>query len=111
VSTNKKRRRSATQDSVVAYHEAGHAVASWHLHLKINGATIIPEGDSLGHVSHPPIPKRETQTSALLKIASGYRWRGGPWYASPEWKRNGDFALRQSVPTTGVLTIRALWTI
>lgn len=36
-----------------AYHEAGHAVASYYLHIAFTYATIIPEEDSSGHVLHP----------------------------------------------------------
>ena len=35
-----------------AYHEAGHAVASWHLGIRVTSATIVPEGTMLGSVSH-----------------------------------------------------------
>jgi hypothetical protein len=38
-----------------AIHEAGHAVASFHLHVKIKAVTIIPAGDALGHMRHAPI--------------------------------------------------------
>jgi len=40
---------------VTAIHEAGHAVASYFLHVKIKAVTIIPAEDALGEVTHPPI--------------------------------------------------------
>jgi hypothetical protein len=41
-----------------AYHEAGHAVACWHLRVPFKYATIIPNADenSLGHVKTHPKP-------------------------------------------------------
>ncbi len=41
---------------VVAYHEAGHAVAYWVLHRPLLHVTIIPDNDCLGHVKGGPIP-------------------------------------------------------
>jgi ATP-dependent Zn protease len=38
-----------------AIHEAGHAVASFYLHVKIKQVTIIPAERSLGHMRHAPI--------------------------------------------------------
>ena len=39
--------------AATAYHEAGHAVAVWHLlHKAPRRATIVPTKDSLGHVQH-----------------------------------------------------------
>lgn len=43
--------------SVVAHHEAGHAVASYFLALKIKRVTIIPSGDSRGLLEHWPMPR------------------------------------------------------
>ena len=40
-----------------AYHEAGHAVAHYFLHLPFKYLTIEPEKDSLGHVKRFPHPK------------------------------------------------------
>ncbi len=40
-----------------AYHEAGHAVAHYFLHLPFKYLTIEPEKDSLGHVKGFPPPK------------------------------------------------------
>jgi len=39
---------------IVAHHEAGHAVAAWHFHLKFRYVTILPdkESGSLGHLMH-----------------------------------------------------------
>lgn len=38
-----------------AYHEAGHAVASYFLHVKIKAVTIIPSEETLGQLTHPPL--------------------------------------------------------
>ena len=35
-----------------AYHEAGHAAVAFELRVTIKKATIEPEGDSWGHISH-----------------------------------------------------------
>ena len=40
-----------------AYHEAGHAVACYFLHLPFKYVTIEPEGDTLGHLKPFPSPK------------------------------------------------------
>lgn len=40
-----------------AYHEAGHAVAYYFLHLPFKYVTIEPEEDSLGHLQPFPPPK------------------------------------------------------
>lgn len=40
-----RRKQQAT-----AYHEAGHAFADWHFKFKVKKATIVPKGDSAGHV-------------------------------------------------------------
>ncbi|HZS85945.1 MAG TPA: hypothetical protein VFE42_00455 [Chloroflexota bacterium] len=35
-----------------AYHEAGHAAVAFDLGIRVRGASIIPDGDALGHVLH-----------------------------------------------------------
>jgi hypothetical protein len=40
-----------------AYHEAGHAVASFLTGAAIQAVSIVPEGDDLGSVTHRPFPK------------------------------------------------------
>jgi len=40
------------QDEDTAYHEAGHAVAAFALKVPVRQATIVPDGDILGHVRH-----------------------------------------------------------
>ena len=45
-----KTRHVASREAAMAYHEAGHAVACYYMHVKINSATIIPDEVSLGHV-------------------------------------------------------------
>ena len=46
------RAREASKQRAVAYHEAGHAVASWHYGRRFKHVTIEVDGDSLGHVSY-----------------------------------------------------------
>ena len=54
----KQRKRSRRSDAVIAYHEAGHAIVSWSLHLKPRRVTIIPDDESAGHVLNRAINKR-----------------------------------------------------
>ena len=42
--------RKLTKRERTAYHEAGHAVANYHLRLSIKKISIIQEDDSLGRV-------------------------------------------------------------
>ena len=44
----KTKRCRLTQEERVAYHEAGHAVATVFLYLQFKEVSIVPEGDSLG---------------------------------------------------------------
>src|SRR5687768_10085396 len=50
-------KRNEKQNATTAYHEAGHAIAAWHLDLKFKHVTIIPEEESLGHLLHSKPPK------------------------------------------------------
>ena len=45
--------RSKTTEAV-AHHEAGHAVAAWHQHMKFRRVTIVPDKaeGNLGHLKH-----------------------------------------------------------
>lgn len=56
----KTRSANRGQLEAVAYHEAGHAVAAWLLHIPIRKVTIVPEGDALGYVLRRGVafPKR-----------------------------------------------------
>jgi len=47
---NKTKSGKGGQRAATAYHEAGHAVAAWLLHIRIRKVTIVPEGDALGYV-------------------------------------------------------------
>jgi hypothetical protein len=51
-----------------AYHEAGHAVASYYLHVALSSVTIIPEEDSLGHIKHPKLNNFEPEWDNSLKV-------------------------------------------
>jgi hypothetical protein len=50
--TNTFKSRRQKQLTVIAYHEAGHAIAQWRLGFKIKEVTIVPKGDVAGSVSH-----------------------------------------------------------
>jgi ATP-dependent Zn protease len=54
-----------------AYHEAGHAVAAYSLRWKIIEVSIVPDPDSLGHVTRTPLkdfhPDDDTRFSTLRK--------------------------------------------
>lgn len=51
-----------------AYHEAGHAVASYELHIPFTYITIIPEEDSLGHVKHPELHNFNPEWDNSLRV-------------------------------------------
>jgi hypothetical protein len=48
-----------------AYHEAGHAVASWVVGLEMDGASIDPQGSSLGRVSFTDMEHMEVYDDIL----------------------------------------------
>lgn len=52
--------RKRTALEATAYHEAGHAVASWFHGRRFKHATIVTDHErgSLGHVRYAPMPKR-----------------------------------------------------
>jgi ATP-dependent Zn protease len=54
-----------------AYHEAGHAVASYHLHVAFSYISITPDEDSWGRVKHPKLSnfKPEWDDSPREQIA------------------------------------------
>ncbi len=49
-----ERRAKTTKQKAVAYHEAGHAVAAFYLHMPVYKATIKPDSErgTDGHVRH-----------------------------------------------------------
>lgn len=49
------RKRSNKQRLATAFHEAGHAVAAFALHLGVKRVSIVAEGDSWGHVLYAPL--------------------------------------------------------
>ena len=55
--------QQSNQRMATAYHEAGHAVASWRLgvSLRRRGVTIIPAGDALGSASHHQVVGRDIE--------------------------------------------------
>jgi hypothetical protein len=62
--------KNSNKDAATAYHEAGHAVVAWCLDLDLGSATIVPDGDSAGHVMIEP---EEPSTCAAAV-------QGGPWH-------------------------------
>ena len=58
---------------LTAYHEAGHAVASWVVGLEMEGASIKPQGSSLGRVSFTDIEGIEIYDEILHRhLVSSY---------------------------------------
>ncbi|PIP75098.1 MAG: cell division protein FtsH [Candidatus Levybacteria bacterium CG_4_9_14_3_um_filter_35_16] len=68
----KKRLQSEEDRKMTAYHEAGHALVSWHMpHMDpIHRISIVSRGMSLGHTMMEPIEHvHETKTYLLEQIA------------------------------------------
>jgi len=96
-----------------AYHEAGHAVASFHTERAVKAISIVPDEDNLGRVSHYPLTGRwfqpdveidgrtthyiETSITVLLAGPAGERRYRGRWNhvgASADYSRALDLAFR-----------------
>ncbi len=68
----KRRLQSEDDRKMTAYHEAGHALVSWHMpHMdKVHRISIIGRGMSLGHTMMEPAERiHETKTHLLEQIA------------------------------------------
>jgi len=68
----KKRLQSDEDKKMTAYHEAGHALVSWHMpHMDpIHRISIVSRGMSLGHTMMEPIERvHETKTRLIEQIA------------------------------------------
>ncbi|MBP6882279.1 MAG: ATP-dependent zinc metalloprotease FtsH [Candidatus Levybacteria bacterium] len=68
----KKRLQSDEDKRMTAYHEAGHALVSWHMpHMDpIHRISIVSRGMSLGHTMMEPIERvHETKTRLIEQIA------------------------------------------
>ena len=67
--TMKIRAKRLSRLELTAYHEAGHAVAAYILHVRPRKASIIPDHpkNSLGRVTHSPLP-----VSVQHQISEGY---------------------------------------
>jgi len=68
----KKRLQSEEDRKMTAYHEAGHALVSWHMpHMDpVHRISIVSRGMSLGHTMMEPIERtHETKTHLLEQIA------------------------------------------
>jgi hypothetical protein len=109
-SMNKKRLEAT------AYHEAGHAVACYHLHLRFTHVTIIPDDDSLGAIHHgkdyysknfDPESDNSLKTmdriereviSSLAGQAAEAKYRNrNNWKGSvSDWSKGVDFASRSA---------------
>jgi hypothetical protein len=58
---------------LTAYHEAGHAVVSWVVGLEMEGASIEPQGSSLGRVSFTDIKDMEVYDEIMHRyLLSSY---------------------------------------
>ena len=64
--------KNSNRDAATAYHEAGHAVASWCLGRRVCSATIVPDDDSAGRVKN----EREKPSTAFAVEC------GDPWHPS-----------------------------
>jgi hypothetical protein len=63
---------------VVAYHEAGHAVAAWSLGVGLRDITIVPRADALGSVKHARIfSKRVHEHLELLTSLRSFEGETG----------------------------------
>ena len=58
----------------VAYHEAGHAVAAFHLRLPIKRATIVPGKDHLGMVV-PDVLQKAIRSRAYVRVRGTDEYR------------------------------------
>lgn len=68
----KRRLQSEDDRKMTAYHEAGHALVSWHMpHMDpVHRISIVSRGMSLGHTMMEPIERtHETKTHLLEQIA------------------------------------------
>ncbi len=71
-------RTKHSRREIVAYHEAGHAVYAFFRRVKIRKVTIVPDGGSLGSVSHSKIlrgnhevewtPRMRQQVETLIQV-------------------------------------------
>jgi ATP-dependent Zn protease len=61
--------KNSNRDASTAYHEAGHAVVSWCLGVRVLRASIIPDDNSTGHVKN-----EQEEPNTCDAIARGDRW-------------------------------------
>ena len=62
--------KNSKRDAATAYHEAGHAVVASCLGRRVQGATVVPNDESVGHI------KIESEKpSTVAAIVQGDRWR------------------------------------
>lgn len=101
------KRKTITELEATAYHEAGHAVASVRLERSISYVTIIPKGDSLGHVRYRGRSNRSESSwrgegfltrDAITTLAGPlaerrYRGRGNHIGATSDYHTLSDTAL------------------
>lgn len=86
-------------ERLVAYHEAGHAVAAFYLGLRVREVSIVPDADALGHVSWKPMPpsfRPDAEVSPRVRDRierEAIATLAGPW---AEEKAGGDDAWRTS---------------
>jgi hypothetical protein len=55
-----------------AFHEAGHVVAAYYLHVPIKHVTIVPTADASGHVASGRFPRNIAARIEEADYASGY---------------------------------------
>ena len=76
-----EKKRRASRDRAIAYHEAGHAVAAFALDIPVLYATIVPDGENEGHVqfADQEVSVQDVATVALAGPAAqehGQRRKG-----------------------------------
>ena len=102
-----------------AYHEAGHAVIAYHVGVKIQTVTIVPDGEYLGLCRHAKVirgryPEADDSDRTRLRMEKhGMIALGGPiaqrlynprsvrrYHASSDYRSVADVALRVSSGST-----------
>jgi len=88
-----------------AVHEAGHAVVAWHFGVRFRHVTIVPEGDSLGHL-RVFRQKLEGLTDDQFKRKAAIDYAGGiaeriyaprayrHWHAAHDFENTAQLVLR-----------------
>jgi len=96
-----RRRRRAPTRALVAYHESGHVVASYHLGFTLNVVSIHARDGSLGHMSDDPTfavddandrvkSPREISEAAAVVCYAGLAAEARFGFGRFTWRRGAD---------------------